>query len=391
MIPRELENKITEMAKLFPIVSVTGPRQAGKTTLVKHVFANKAYVSLEDPDIRLIALDDPRAFLRRYSNGAILDEVQRVPDLFSYLQSIVDQSEKMGQFILSGSQSFLLQHKISQSLAGRMAVLKLLPLSISELKRTGIQVNVLEKLIFHGGYPRIYDMNMNPLDFFPAYVQTYIERDVRTLKNVQHLDSFTRFLKLCAGRIGQVLNISSLANDCGISVNTAKAWFSVLEASYIIFFLQPHHANFNKRLIKMPKLYFYDTGLVCYLLGLERRNQLETFYLRGEIFENFILSELIKFRLNKGLQPNIYFWRNSKGVEIDCLVEKFDRLIPIEIKSGLTPSLHYFDQLKKWNKISGTDPGKNLVVYAGETTYKFKEGTLLSWREFSDWLILLNS
>ncbi len=384
MIKRDLEKKILELAKIYPTVSITGPRQSGKTTLVKHLFKNKDYVSFEDPDVRLLVQNDPRAFLQRFPDGAILDEIQRAPELFSYLQTIVDDSGKTGQFILSGSQSFLLHNKISQSLAGRTAILKLLPFSLIELSKAKIKIENIDNYIFQGGYPRIYDKNIHPLDFFPSYIQTYIERDVRTLQNIQHLDSFTRFLRLCTGRIGQLLNMSSLANDCGITVNTVKSWLSILETSYVITLLRPHFKNFNKRLVKMPKLYFFDTGLACNLLGIENEKQLISHYLRGALFENFVFSEIYKFRFNKGLQPNTYFWRDNKGLEIDCIIEKSDGLIPIEIKSGMTPNLEFFKNLKKWSAISQTKKENNFVVYAGEVSQNLEPGKLISWKNLSD-------
>lgn len=386
MIRRDITSKIRELFKSFPIVSVTGPRQAGKTTLLRHLFPDKAYMSLEDPDIRLLALNDPRAFLNRFPDGALLDEIQRIPDLFSYLQSIVDESGQNGLFVLSGSQSFLLHDKISQSLAGRTAIMKLLPFNLNELKHTDSANAELNHILFTGGYPRIYDKKISPQDFFPNYIQTYIERDVRSLQNIQNLDTFSRFLKFVAGRVGKLLNMNSLANDCGITVNTVKAWLSILEASYIITFLRPHYANYNKRLIKAPKLYFYDTGLVCYLLGIEKAEQLETHYLRGELFENFVISELIKYRYNLGRSPNIYFWQDHKGLEIDCLIEKSDRLIAIEIKSGVTVSLDYFKNQLHWNKISGTKPDNNFVVYAGDSSHSLHDGNLVGWRKIDEFL-----
>lgn len=386
MIKRDLENKVLELAKVYPTVSITGPRQSGKTTLVRYLFSNKEYVSFEDPDVRLLVQNDPRAFMKRYPDGAIFDEIQRVPELFSYLQTIVDESDKTGQFILSGSQSFLLHNKISQSLAGRTAILKLLPFSINELSNAETKNGNIDSYLFKGGYPRIYDKNIHPLDFFPSYIQTYIERDVRSLQNIQHLDSFTRFIRLCAGRIGQLLNMSSLANDCGITVNTVKSWLSVLEASYVIKLLRPHFKNFNKRLVKMPKLYFFDTGLACNLLGIENKKQLETHYMRGELFENFVISEIYKYRFNLGLEPNIYFWRDNKGLEIDCIIEKSDLLIPVEIKSGLTPNLEFFKNLKKWNNISNIAMENNYVVYSGDISQKLSDGRIIGWRDLPNYL-----
>ena len=369
------------MSAYYPIVTLTGPRQAGKTTLIRHVFPEKEYVSLEDPDMRYLAQSDPRIFLGRFPDGAIFDEVQRAPELFSYLQTIVDMSNKEGMFILSGSQSFLLQEKISQSLAGRAAVLKLLPLSLAELSDSKISVDDLEQVLFTGGYPRIFDKSIPTSDFFPSYLQTYLERDVRTLQNVQNLDSFSLFIRLCAGRIGQLLNISSLATECGVSVNTAKGWLSILEASYIIFRLRPHYKNFNKRLVKMPKLYFYDTGLACYLLGLQNTEQLLSHYMRGEVFENFVIAELVKARINSGQETNLYFWRDHKGLEVDCIVDKGGELAAIECKSGRTVTFSFFDNLNKWSTLAAGDSTGKVVVYAGDISQVVAGAELLSWRD----------
>jgi predicted AAA+ superfamily ATPase len=382
MIRRAIQDKIKQLTGKFPVISVTGPRQSGKTTLIKSMFPDWRYESLEDPDTRLFAITDPRKFLEG-EKKIIIDEIQRVPDLFSYIQSKADESNISGQFIISGSQSFLLNQHISQSLAGRVAILNLMPLSLSELLEHGITVTRYEKLIYQGFYPRLYDRNIEPLDFFPNYIQTYLERDVRLLQNIHDLNIFVRFLKLCAGRTGQLLNLNSLANDCGISPNTAKSWVSVLEASYIIFLLQPHHENFNKRLVKMPKLYFTDTGLASSLLGIQSENQLNTHYLRGALFENFIISEFIKTRLNNGLRNNCFFWRDNKGAEIDCIIENFDRLTPVEIKSASTFSQDFFKNLNYWNKLSGNSSENSYVIYGGDSDRSTQEGTLLSWRNIS--------
>jgi predicted AAA+ superfamily ATPase len=382
MIQRVIKDKIFKLADKFPIISVTGPRQSGKTTLIKAMFPDYIYQSLEDPDIRLLAVNDPRKFLGS-KKRIIIDEIQRAPDLFSYLQANTDEANITGQYIISGSQSFLLNHHISQSLAGRVAIFNLMPLSIQELLLHRYEIKNYESLICKGFYPRLYDKKIDPIDFYPNYIQTYLERDVRQLQNIHDLTIFIRFLKLCAGRIGQLLNITSIANDCGISVNTAKSWLSVLEASYIIFMLQPHYKNFNKRLVKMPKLYFIDPGLASSLLEIQDENQLTTHYLRGALFENLILSELIKTRLNLGLRNNCYFWRDNKGTEIDCIIENGNNLTPVEIKSGSTTNTDYYKNLNYWNKISGNSVENSFVIYGGDSTRETKDCTLLSWKDIN--------
>jgi predicted AAA+ superfamily ATPase len=380
MIKRVLEEKIIQLAQKFPVVSVTGPRQSGKTTLIRSLFPAYLYESLEEPDIRLLAESDPRRFLKPDAK-MIIDEIQRVPELFSYIQTITDKAKINGQFIISGSQSFLLNQHISQSLAGRVAILNLMPLSLSELANFGLPIKSYSKLILRGFYPRLYDQDIDQGDFFPNYIQTYVERDVRLLQNVHDLTLFVRFLKLCAGRTGQLLNLNSLANDCGISPNTTKSWISVLETSFIIFLLQPHYRNFNKRIVKTPKLYFYDTGLACSLLEIRTENQLSTHYLRGALFENLILAEFIKKRFNKGLRNNCYFWRDNKGIEIDCIVENGDKLIPVEIKSADTYNKDFFKNLNYWNNLSDNPVENSFVIYGGDSSRDTKEGNLLSWHD----------
>ena len=383
VIKRELSKKLTSAAKAFSVVAVVGPRQSGKTTLVKMVFPDKPYVSMEDLDMREYVSSDPRGFLSDYTNGAIIDEIQRTPQLFSYLQTNVDAHNKPGRFILTGSQHFLLQQNISQTLAGRVAILKLLPFSLNELFKTRFAFNDYEEYLFKGLYPRIYDKKISPRDWYPNYTQTYIERDLRLIKNITNLNAFQTFLKMCAARVGQILNLSSLASDCGITHNTAKSWISVLGASFIVFLLRPHYKNFNKRLIKMPKLYFYDPGLNCSLLGIETKKQLLTHSLRGNIFESFMLSEILKNRYNKGFDSDIYFWRDKTGHEIDCLIEKIGRLIPIEIKSGKTLTKDQFKNLIYWNKLSKTDPKKSYVIHGGDSTQKRSYGNLISWKNIN--------
>jgi len=382
MIKRIIRSKIEELAEKYPVISVTGPRQSGKTTLLKAMFRAYRYESLEDPDTRIYAQADPRKFLGK-DERVIIDEIQRVPELFSYIQAVTDEALINGQFIISGSQSFLLNQQISQSLAGRVAIFNLLPLSYIELVEHGTAGDNYEKLIFQGFYPRLYDQRINPVDFYPNYIQTYVERDVRLLQNIHDLTLFIRFLKLCAGRIGQLLNLNSLANDCGISPNTAKSWISILEASFIIFLLQPHYRNFNKRLVKMPKLYFMDTGLASALLEIQSEHQLSTHYLRGVLFENFILAEFLKNRFNKGLRNNCFFWRDNKGVEIDCIMETGSRLTPVEIKSGNTYTPDFFRNLTYWNKLAGNPKENAYVIYGGDISRDTNDGKLLAWREIN--------
>lgn len=383
MIKRILLTKLRSSAKNAPIVSLVGPRQSGKTTLVKAAFPDKPYVSLEEPDLREYALMDPRGFLSDYPKGAILDEVQRAPKIFSYLQTLVDKNDKSGIFILTGSQNFLLHENISQTLAGRIIILKLLPFSLNELTNTKFSYPNYEDYVFAGFYPRIYDKKLNPRDWYLNYIQTYVERDLRLIKNISDLGIFQTFLKMCASRIGQLLNLSSLANDCGITHNTAKSWISILESSFIVFLLRPHYKNFNKRLVKMPKLYFYDTGLACSLLGIENKNQVSSYHLKGNLFESFIISELFKARYNKGLEPNCYFWRDKLGREIDCIVEKTGKLTPVEIKAGKTASIEYFKDISYWNKLSKNKALNSYVVFGGNTIQRRSQGNLIPWSQLN--------
>ena len=379
MILRDTEAKLHRLLKGFPVITITGPRQSGKTTLARSVFADKPYLSLEDPDIRRMALDDPRAFLRRLQDGAVLDEVQRAPELLSYLQTHVDADGRMGLFLLTGSQQFGLMSGITQSLAGRTAFIELLPFSIHELTQANVRPVDLDAMLFAGGYPPLYDRRLAPGDWMPAYVTAYVERDVRQLIQVQDLEIFQRFVRLCAGRSGHILNLSSLATDCGISHNTAKAWISVLEASYILFLLRPHHANFNKRLVKSPKLYFYDTGLLCWLLGIQEPDQLATHPLRGNIFETLIVSELVKTRFNQGKQTAFHYWRDSNGNEVDVIVDAGSKLIPIEIKSGQTLNQDFFAGLNRWSALAGDKAGSPALVYGGMDTLEHKGAKIFAW------------
>jgi hypothetical protein len=381
MIPRDAEQTIRSLLRGFPAITITGPRQSGKTTLAKSIFIDKPYVSLEDPDARQAALDDPRGFLERFPDGAVLDEVQRSPDILSFLQTKLDADGRMGLFILTGSQQFGLMSGISQSLAGRTAFLQLLPFSLDELTLVGKQPRTLDEMLFKGCYPPLYDRDVPVRSWYGAYVMAYIERDVRQLLKVQELEIFQRFVRLCAGRTGQLLNLSTLAADSGISHNTAKAWISVLEASYILFQLRPHHANFNKRLVKAPKLYFYDAGLVSWLLGIQTPQQLETHPLRGSIFETFVIAELMKFRLNRGEQPNLYFWRDSNGNEVDIIIEQGQHLIPIEIKSGKTVARDFFSSLDKWKALAGDLSLEPTLIYGGTDNYRHKKVRVTGWND----------
>jgi uncharacterized protein len=381
MIARDAEHTIRTLLKGFPIVTITGPRQSGKTTLAKMVYGDKPYVSLEDPDVRLSAQDDPRSFLDRFPNGAVLDEVQRYPDLFSYLQTRVDADGRMGLFLLTGSQQFGLLSGITQSLAGRTALVELLPFSFSELTCAERMPSQTDALLHTGCYPPLYDRDIAPHAWFSAYVTAYVERDVRQMLKIQELETFQRFVRLCAGRTGQLLNLSSLAVECGITHNTAKAWISVLEASYVVFLLRPHHANFNKRLVKSPKLYFYDVGLVSWLLGIQAPEQIETHPLRGNIFETCIIAELMKSCYNKGERPNLFFWRDSNGREVDVIVERRTQLMPIEIKSGKTVTREAFAGLEKWRALAGNLAAEPALIYGGSDSYQRSGVKVVGWKE----------
>lgn len=344
-------------------------------------FPDKEYVTLEDLETRQLAERDPKGFLKRYPVGAILDEIQRVPHLFSYLQGVLDDSRETGQFILTGSQQFGLISGVTQSLAGRIAMLTLLPFSLEELKNTGRTTRNLDQLLFQGLYPPLYDRVSDFRLWFQSYTTTYVERDVRLLTNVRDLSTFFRFVQLCAGRSAQLLNSSNLAADLGINHETARSWISILEASHIIHLLQPHHRNFNKRIIKSPKLYFHDTGLMCYFLGIETPEQLNVHQLRGAIFETWVVSEMLKHRLHRGRRNNLFFWRDRAGNEIDLLIDAGGRLMPVEVKLGETIASDFDKGLNRWLNYAGNEAGPARLVYGGDRSLSNSGMQYVAWRE----------
>lgn len=365
MIVREITNHLTELSGKYPVVTITGPRQSGKTTLAREVFKNKTYINLELMDNREFAQSDPRGFLRRLPDGAVLDEIQRAPDLVSYIQGIVDEKRQNGMFILTGSQQFKVSNSINQSLAGRTALLKLLPFSLTEVKENYGYSNI-DELMYKGFYPRIYDQNIEPSTALGDYFETYVERDLRQLIHIKNLSSFQKFVKLCAGRIGQLLNLQSIGNDIGISHTTTREWLTILEASYVVFLLEPFYKNIRKRLVKTPKIYFYDVGLASFLLGIEKPNHVETHPLRGHLFENLVLMEILKYRFNRGKRNNLNFYRDSQGNEIDVIYNVSQHSFPIEVKAGETVTSEFFKGFKTLEKVMPESPFGKFVIYAGD-------------------------
>lgn len=381
MVRRDIQPRLIELSKQFKALLVTGPRQSGKTTLTRHVFSDKPYVSFENPDIREQAALDPRAFLLRFRTGAIFDEAQRVPKLFSYLQQILDESRTTGRFIITGSQHLGLNQSVSQSLAGRMAVLELLPFSRSELAAGKYAAADLNRTLFKGAYPPVFDQKLDPVVWYNSYIDTYLQRDVRNILNVRSLIPFQRYLALCAGNVGQLFNASRIAADCGIASVTASQWLSVLEGSYITFRLQPHFNNFRKRTIKTPKLYFWDTGLAVRLLGIEHPAQLATHPLRGSLFENWVIAEMMKQRCHSVQRSNLFFWRDIGGLEVDLIQDFGDRLIPTEIKSGTTFTHDWISALSLWRKMAGKTAGTPRIVYGGKESFDFRGVQIVSWTD----------
>lgn len=379
-IPRQAQTLVQQLLAGFPIVTITGPRQSGKTTLAKAIFADRPYYSLEDPDVRAWAQEDPRDFLAQLADGGVIDEIQRVPDLLSYLQTLCDNDGRMGRFLLTGSQQFGLIAGISQSLAGRSAFVELPPFSWPELSKVSRLPESLESACLSGGYPPLYDRPLTPQQWLPAYVTAYVERDVRQITQVQDLDSFQRFVRLCAGRSGQILNYAALGTDCGITAQTARAWIGILEASYLVFLLRSHHRNFNKRLIKAPKLYFYDSGLLCWLLGITEERHLITHPLRGAIAESAIVAELRKGAVNRGLPPALWYWRDSNGLEVDVIIEQGGQIRPIEIKSGHTLASDATTALNRWTALAGNQTLPPTLIYGGSQTMQRKGVSVLPWQ-----------
>lgn len=382
MFKRILEQKLLALKNQFPILALFGPRQSGKTTLARTLFSNYRYVNLESFEEQEFATTDPIGFLMRFQGeeGVILDEIQKTPKLLSYIQIEVDQNQPLGRFVITGSQNILLNHHVNQTLAGRVALTTLLPLSIEELRMAGKLPDTAEQAIFNGFYPRVYHHNLDPVVFAESYVRTYVERDVRDIQHINSLLEFQKFMRLCAARVGQLLDLTDLSKDAGISLPTVKSWLSILEASYVIFFLQPHFANFSKRIVKMPKLYFYDTSLVCNLLRLTSSDDVYDHYLRGGLFESMVLSDFLKKRFHRCLPPNVYFWRDKLGNEVDALLEEHGKLTPIEIKSSATIQSNMFEGLVKWCDLSKTNSDSAFIVYAGEDKQVRKQGNVIPWK-----------
>jgi len=383
-ILRQISKIIASQLTKFPVLAVTGPRQSGKTTLLKELFKDYRYISLEDPDIRAFAIDDPVGFLNEYSARVIFDEVQRVPELFSYIQSRVDASGQMGQFILSGSQNFHLLKSITQTLAGRVALFKLLPLDFSELKAQSLLDASYTRTLFRGFYPAIFDRDIDPVIFYANYVQTYIEKDVTELLNIKDLRVFRTFLGLCASRSGQLLNISTLANECNISQPTAKAWLSILESSYIVFFLQPYHQNFNKRLVKSSKFYFYDSGLLSYLLGIRTSAELSDNRLKGHLFENMIVAEFQKQSYHLYLHREYYFWQDSNANEVDILLKTSRGYDIYEIKATETIKPSLFEKMNYFEALAKPAIVNKTLIYGGIEDQKRSKYNILSWDNISE-------
>lgn len=377
MIERKLAEKIKYLGGKFPIVTITGPRQSGKSTLLKNLYPDYRYVSLENPDLRRFATEDPNGFIKTYDSHVIIDEAERVPSLFSYLQTHVDDINESGMYFLAGSRNFHLMAAVDQSLAGRTALLKLLPFSRGELHDAGLLSESIDEQIFKGFYPRIYDKDISPTDYYPAYIATYVERDVRVMLNIGDLARFTRFIRLCAGRIGQLLNKSNLATEVGVTIPTIESWLSVLEASYILYRLEPNFNNYNKRIVKTPKLYFYDTGLACNLLGIKSAEQISTHFLRGGLFENMVINQFIKDGFNCGGNPDLTFWRDSSGIEVDLIETSGLEQHGYEIKSGSTFNATFFDGLKKWGALSDTPESLRTVIYTGSESLITSNGNVI--------------
>ncbi len=389
IIKRTITPHLKKLAEQFSAVAVMGPRQSGKTTLVKEAFPEHAYVSLEDIDKRVIAKEDPRGFLTAYSDykGLIIDEIQEVPELFSYMQGIIDRAYRPGFFIITGSQNFLMHEKITQTLAGRIALLTLLPLSVCEISAAMLLPNDFDSTLIKGFYPQLYAQGIDVWTWSSNYIATYVEKDVRQILKITDVLRFQRFLKLCAARVGNLINYTELARDCDMSSHTAKEWISVLETSYIIKLVAPYYRNFNKRVIQHPKLYFYDTALLCSLLSIRSKDELFNHPLKGALFESFVMSEMFKYNYNHNEQPQIYFWRDVKGHEIDCILEKsFDKTVPLEIKASKTVSQDFFKGLIDWQKITEQQDVSTYVIYGGDESVLRENREIFAWNKIADML-----
>jgi len=369
---------LTILEKQFPVITITGPRQSGKTTLARYKYPELPYFNLESPDIRQHALTDPRDFLSRIPNGAILDEIQNAPEILSYLLQLTDENRESIRFILTGSNQFLLMNKVTQSLAGRTALLKLLPFSLDEVPDSKLEET--ETILYKGLYPAIIAGNSDPVRFYRNYLETYLERDLHQLLLVKDLTQFHKFVRFCAGRIGSIFNAVSLANEVGVSSNTIQSWMSILQASYVVYLLQPYYGNVGKRLIKSPKIYFFDTGLASYLLGIENEIQMSRDPLRGFLFENLVIMELIKYRLNKGLEPRLYYYRDSHQNEIDVVFETAGNLVPVEIKSAKTFHLDFLKGFRHFNKVFSDKITRRVLVYDGKQEMTISETELGNFR-----------
>lgn len=381
MLPRALSATVQRLAASFPVVAITGPRQSGKTTLARALFADKPYVSLEDPIERAFAEEDPRGFLARFAKGAVFDEAQRWPDLFSHLQGMVDADRQPGRFVLTGSQQFGLLAGVSQSLAGRVGMTRLLPLAAAEIPAISAGETSLDATLLRGAYPELHTRPVSAADWFAGYIATYVERDLRQVLNVQNLAAFQRFLRLCAGRTGQLLNLTAVAGETGITANTARAWLSVLESSDLVFLLRPYFRNFGKRLVKAPKLYFLDTGLACWLLGIRSEDVLALHPLRGALFENWVVSEFVKARYNRGEAADLYFWRDNNGLEADLLFERGTRLQMVEIKSGQTVTSDYIRAGQRAIRMAENEALEPWLIYGGEESYERSGVRVIGWRD----------
>lgn len=384
MIQRNIEKELLTLAKEFPIIVINGPRQSGKTTLSKMVFPNHDYVSLEEPEFRMLAEDDPNGFFKRFNGNIIIDEAQNVPELFSHLQGLADSTDHMGKYILTGSQNYLVLEQISQSLAGRVGIATLLPFSYDEIENHFTErFEEVNAYILKGSYPPIYDRNIRPYSFYSTYLETYVERDLRRVFNISDLSRFRKMLSLLAGRVGQLLNKHELAVETGVSHVTMENWISMLEASYIVYRLQPWFKNFNKRVVKQPKIYFYDTGLAAYLLGLRDKDSLLLHFARGNLFENMVISEFIKANLNQNSGFSFYFWRNNHKKEIDLVIDAGIRVKALEIKSSQTFRKEFTDTLMYWSDLSGITAENLSLIYGGNNEFTYKAIKIRNWRNIS--------